>query len=272
MNRLGIASLLLLTVGCPGPDPVLPDAMVTDAFLNQDSLSCLPNNDGVIEQGELTFLAGLGAVFVVNPPGTLAKLNPAGRWVEGQTEWDFSDNSGVAVKMTVEPVSGWYAQHFPGADIAMGVTAKADMLQILKIEQGRVLLMGLVSRQPEQTLMIYDPPIEAMRFPLRRGLTFTSTARLKEGSKVNGLPFYSEDTYTVSINRQGTLRLPHLRLHKVLLIETLVTIRAVGGIVKTTRQLQWFAECYGEAVRALSAADEPKALFTQAVELRRISL
>jgi hypothetical protein len=68
------------------------------------------------------------------------------------------------------------------------------------------------------------------------------------------------------------LRLPHLRLHRVLRLETLVTIHTFGNVTKTTRQLQWFTECYGEVARALSQTDEKEALFTQATELRRLAL
>lgn len=132
--------------------------------------------------------------------------------------------------------------------------------------------MGLASREPDKTLTIYEPPIVALKFPLEAGLTYSSSATLKEGSKVDGLPVYTEDTYSTTIRAEGNLRLPHLRLHRTLRVETEVTIRTLGGVVTKTRQLQWFSECYGEVVRALSQTDESDPLFVKATELRRLSL
>jgi hypothetical protein len=269
----------LIAAGCAGPDPVqtLSDGTTVpyDYDIPPDSDICLPNNNGVVEWVETHFKAGLGYDVVVNPPGTVAKLDPNGKQVDGKLEWDFSEMSGVVVHMKVEKLSDhWFGKYYPEGDIAMGSTTKADTLQILDVDEGEqnVKILGFVSREPEKTLTFYDPPIVVMRFPMKAGDSFTSCGKTKDGSKINGMPIYTEDCYTITIKRQGMLKLPHLRLHRVLLIETLVTIKTLGGVSTKTRQLQWFAECYGEVVRALSQADEPDALFTQALELRRLSL
>lgn len=110
-----------------------------------------------------------------------------------------------------------------------------------------------------------------MRFPLRRGLKFTSSSKTKPGAVLKGLAIYTEDTYEIAINNEGVVRLPNLRLHRTLMIETKVTSNTMGGASRTTRQLQWFSECYGEVVRALSTADEKEPLFSKATELRRLS-
>ena len=273
-NMLSSLLILALTAaGCAGPDPTFNDAG-WDFGVAPDMLSCLPNNDGVIQQSELLFTLGLPpAKYRANPPGTTAGINPAGQMVDGKLEWDFSSLAGQIVRLQAEPVFGtWFAKHFPSGDMAMVTSVKGDTLQVLQIENGKVLLLGLASRKPDFTLTIYDPPISAMRFPLRKGLKFSATATLKAGAKINGLPVTSVDTYDVAINTEGVLRLPHLKLHRVLLIETLVTSKTLGGVTNTTRQLQWFSECYGEVVRAMSGINEKKALFSTALEVRRLAL
>ena len=278
MPTLSSWSLLLVApavvlAACGTQAPDTPPARA-DFALAPDALElCLPNNDGVVERQKVNFITGLSADVVANPPGTLATFDPRGRLVDGQLEWDLSTIDGVVAPLRVEAARDfWFAKHFPDGEIAMGTTVKADTLQVLRAESDRVLLLGLASRQPEQTLLVYSPPVVAMRFPMQVGQSFTSSSELKDGSKLNGLPFYSQDSYEIRIDVEGMLRLPHLRLHRVLRLETLVTIHTFGNVTKTTRQLQWFTECYGEVARALSQTDEKEALFTQATELRRLAL
>ncbi len=265
--------LSLVAAGCAGPDPDFSNHG-WDFGVAPDMLSCMPNNDGIIDQSELLFTLGLPpANYRANPPGTTAGIDAAGKMVNGKLEWDFSSLAGQIFQLKVDPVAGtWYAKHFPAGDIAMVTSVKGDTLQILDIDSGKVNLLGLASRKPDQTLTIYDPPIAAMRFPLKKGLKFTATSSLKAGSKINGLPITTKDTYDVQIRTEGVLKLPHLKLHRVLLIETLVTSKTLGGVTNTTRQLQWFSECYGEVVRALSGINEKDALFKTATEVRRLAL
>ncbi len=272
------ASLVLLVAAlsaCAGPNPVFSDGG-QDFTLMDDTLTCLPDNDGTIQQHELNFIAGLTASYRSNPPNTLAGLDARGQLIDGKLEWDFSSPAGKIYKLKVErPADFWFAKHFPTGDIAMGVTVEDDTLQVLQLQQDRVLLLGLASRKPDtapgHTLMIYDQPVVAMRFPLRRGLKFSSTGKTKAGAVLKGLKLYTEDTYEIAINNEGVVRLPNLKLHRTLMIETKVTSNTMGGANRTTRQLQWFSECYGEVVRALSTADEKEPLFSKATELRRLS-
>lgn len=276
-GRIGVARVVipalvgLVSAGCAGPDPMFTDGGM-DYTLTSDSLSCLPDNNGIIERDEMVFRAGLAAQYRVNPAGTLDTLDPNGQVINGKLEWDFSSLRGQVMTLKVESVSDkWYGKHFPSGDIAIVTSAAGDTLQVLGVEQNRVLLLGIASRKPNHTLMVYDPPISAMRFPMKVGNRFSSTGATKAGAKFNGLAIATNDTYEVAINREGVLRLPNLKLHRALLIETKVTARTVGGVTAVTRQLQWFSECYGEVVRALSKTDEKNALFTQATELRKLA-
>lgn len=266
------AALLLGAAGCAGPDPVFFGDGGGDYTLQRDTLGCLPDNNGVIARDELLFVPGATANYRVNPPGTLVTFDPKGSSAGGRPEWDFSSLQGSVVKLTVEPLRDqWFAASFPGAELASPADAAARTYQILDLQPDRVLLLGLASRQKDQTLIVYDPPVEAMRFPLQPGVRFSATASSKAGAKLNGLPIATRDTYAVAITAEGSLRLPSLRLSRVLRVETTVTSRAVGGVTAVTRQLQWFAECYGEVVRAVSKTNETNPHFSQATELRRLA-
>jgi hypothetical protein len=260
---------LLLLAACPGPTPALDGG--ADFQRLGDSLSCQPNNDGVIDVAELKFLPNLSASYLVNPPGTLVDVDLEGAIVGGVREWDFSSTAGNVATVDVEPVDKlWFASRFPSATFALGSDVKAETLQVFRIEQDRLLLLGIASRKPDVTLMIYDTPILSLRFPLREGDSFDAKSTVTNG-KLNGLPIATEDTYSVKIDAAGTVRLPFVKLQRSLRLRIVVTSKAVGGVSATVRQAQWFHECYGEVVRAVSQRDEAKDGFTKSVELRRLS-
>jgi hypothetical protein len=265
-----LATLTVLLSACPGPTPVY-DGGADFQRAGDGAELCRPNNDGVIDRSELTFVVGLGASYLVNPPGTVVGFDPAGQLLEGATEWDFSSTAGERAAVKLEPIAGtWFAKHFPKGTFAAGADIKAETLQVLSLDQGQLLLLGLASRQPDSTLMIYDTPIPSLRFPLRLGDTINARSTVTDG-KLNGMPIATEDTYDIKVDAQGTVRLPSLKLQRSLRVSIAVQSKAVGGVRRGVRQLQWFHECYGEVVRAVSQADEPAPEFGTATELRRLT-
>lgn len=268
--RLMIPAVALLLTGCPGPNPLLDEQ---DGALSPrgDSALCLPENSGAISLETLTLTAGVAAQYRVNPPGTLAAVDVTGQLVDHRLEWDFSSTAGSVVEARVHPVGEfWFAPHFPGASFAVDAALGGDTLQIFRVDQERLLLLGLASRAPEVTLMIYDSPITTLRFPLREGDSFVARSTVTNG-KLNNLPVATEDTYEIEVDASGAARLPYLRLEHTLRIKSVVTSRALGGVSVTYRQYQWFAECYGEVARAVSQPGEPAPIFTEAAEFRRLS-
>lgn len=270
-GRLLVAWLLSSLTACPGPNPILPEAG-GDLQHVPDTLACRPNNDGIIELSELAFHPGLSARYRVNPPGTLVDVDVAGKLVDGRLQWELTSMEGDLVTVPVEPVAAtaWYAPHFPGASFAVGSDALGETLQLFRLEGSELLLLGLASRKPEATLMIYDKPVTSLRFPLRQGDSMSSVGRVNNG-KLGGLPIATEDTYQVTVDAIGSVRLPYLVLHNTLRVRITVTSSAVGGARVTVRQAQWFHECYGEVARAVSRRDEPSPDFVKAIELRRLS-
>ncbi len=267
---LSLLPAAALAAACPGPNPVLADGS-GDYSRGNDALTCLPNNDGVIEATEVNLRAGLAATYRVNPPGTLAPVDVAGRPIDGQLEWDMSSLAGEVVSVPLEAVSGaWFAELFPSADFAVGSDVSGDTLQVFRLEEDRLLLLGLVSRQPDITRLIYDTPIVALRFPLRLDDSWTAKSTVTNG-RLGGLPVATEDTYEVKVDALGAVRLPYVKLDHSLKIQLHVTSHALGGATAAYYQHQWFHECYGEVARAVSQRDEASPTFSEAAELRRLS-
>jgi hypothetical protein len=264
---------VVLLAGCPGPNPVVPDAR-GDYQRMQDALSCLPNNNGTIELSKLAFPIGVNVPYRVNPPGTLVDVDVAGASVDGVLQWDFSSPEGDLANVKLEDVNGfWFAKSFPTATFAVGGDIKGETLQVFHLDTAanQLLLLGLASRAPDVTLMIYDQPVLNLRYPLKAGDSFKATGTVQNG-KLNGLPIATTDTYEVKVDAIGKLLLPTLKFDNTLRVLVTVTSSAVGGAKATVRQAQWFHECYGELVRAVSQKDESNALFTKATELRRMSM
>jgi hypothetical protein len=263
-------ALAMLLAACPGPNPPLRDSG-GDLQLLGDTLSCQGNNDGVIDLAELNFKVGLEATYRVNPPGTLVDVDVEGKLVGAITEWDFSAIDGTVLPLRVEPATGaWFSSHFPSASYAIAADVAGNTLQLFRQETDRLLLLGVASRKPDHTLMVYDTPILSFRFPLRVGDSHTATSTVTNG-KLNGLPIATEDTYEVKVDRIGAVRLPYLKLSSTLRVQIAVSSAAVGGAKASYRQHQWFQECYGEIARIVSQKDEPSPSFQKATEFRRLS-
>jgi len=276
-NPVALSALLVIGLtACPGPDPVLPDA--GDYQIIGDSLTCTANNDGKIDLDELLFQVGASADYRVNPPGTLATVDNQGRLEQGQLVWDHSSiDKTVVAPVRVEEVSNtWYAKHFPDASFAIGQDIKAETLEVVRLDRsaGKLLLLGLVSRKADDTLMVYKPPIEIMRFPLQKGLKFTSVGEVENGT-LNGLPIATRDTYEIEVNAEGTVLLPSLEMRRTLRQQVKVRIETVGQKEVHALQYQWFHECFGEVVRSVAQPTTdgtlPSPGFDKAQEYRRLS-
>lgn len=285
MSRLHFAPRSSLWVGCAltsltcfalmacsaGPDPLFADGGSSDSGRLPDITTCLPNNDGVIELSEVAFVTGVPIAYRINTPGTQVPIDVAGKMVDGTREWDFSARDGVTFSVALQKVdTQWFAPLFPNASHAVPADTKGDLLQVVQLDGSKLLLLGVVSQQPDQTRLVYDAPVTFLRFPLRVGDEYTSTAKAPDG-KLGGLPIATEDTYRVRIDAVGTVRLPFVRLSKTLRIRVDVTSKAVGGVQKTVKQVQWFHECYGEIARIVSRDDESQDDFKTATEFRRLS-
>ena len=136
-----------------------------------------------------------------------------------------------------------------------------------------LLLLGVASDDQSpaegQTLLIYDNPVEILRFPIQPGTEFVSTGVVQNGT-LRGLPYAGKDVYEVRVDAEGSVVLPSLWFQQAFRVRTKVTVQPAVGASTSRRQVSYFSECFAEVVRATSLPDEPNEDFTTAAELRRI--
>jgi hypothetical protein len=269
--------LCLLSTGCPGDNPILPDGG-SDFNLSADLIICNADNDGKIALSELLFdRTGLSVDYRFNPPGTLVPVDVVGEVVDGQPTWEFTQTDGVVAPVTTEdPRDFWFSSNFKSATLVVPTDAAGNSLQVLELDQqqNRLMLLGLASRKKDETLLVYEEPVELMRFPLQAGQRFESTGEVKNGV-LDGVPIATRDTYRVHVDQEGTVVLPSLRFSRSLRMRVLVISKAVGGVEARTLQYQWFHECFGEIARVVAQpttdGSDPQDPPVEAREFRRVS-
>ncbi len=247
----------------------------------QSPSTCVPNLDGQIDAAELTALYGVAASYRVSPAGLTRSIDIAGSIdAEGHRVWDWSarNNDDQIAKISAQTLgSQWYAPSFPEGQFVVPFDAGDQIEAIYKKDNNGLFLLGLASHDqaPAQgkTLLPYDQPIAALRFPLAVGKTWTTTAKTQAGKGMyHGIPFASSDTYAVSVDAAGRLELPDLTVTQALRVRTQVTIVPVAGLTTTQRQVSMMFECLGEVARAVSQSNESQQDFQTASEVRRLAL
>jgi hypothetical protein len=242
-----------------------------------EPLECVPNLDGRIEASEVTPALGVPIRYLVSPAGMETEIDIVGNEDDdGGRVWDFSVDLASDQEIVVVPMElgdRWYAAQFPGADIVLPFDASGRVEGAYHHDGEALWLHGLASREenpPEgQTLLVYDSPIAALRFPVETGLDYAVTGTVTDGM-IRGLPYAGTDTYEVRADATGVVELPQLTITQAHRVRTLVTVDPAVGAVTTQRQVSFYFECFAEVVRAVSRTDEPDENFTVASEVRRL--
>ena len=242
-------------------------------------LSCLPNLDGRIDSRELEAAVGVPATWLVSPPGAERSVDLEGVVdAAGHRFWDWSldlAEDRAAVLEAARPGDSWFVDQFPGAELVAPLDAAGTTLSVFSQDAQALWLHGVASTAPDPpegpTLLRYDEPIALVRFPLERGASWTSTARVVRGT-LYGLPFAGDDTYEVAVDATGRLELPHFTLTQAHRMRVTRTVRPAIGPTTVQRQVSFLFECLGEVARATSRPNEPADDFTSAVEVRRLGL
>ncbi len=256
MRSLGL--LLLAACGVnQTPQPEEPPALP----------SCVPNRDGEITADELPVPVGATANYYagLDSPVVLA----------GVDAWDLSEERASDEVVAFGPIAladQYYAAEFPGA--AFVVDAGEGLDGVFHQDDQALWLHGTASQEPApaggKTLVVYDPPIAVLRFPLADGLAFESTAAID--ATIAGLPFVGSDEVAVEVAGQGRLDLPYVRFSPVLRVRTRVTRTPSTGGAVVKRSTSFVFECFGEVARADSELNEANPDFTTAAALRRFAL
>lgn len=269
--------LALILFGCgdnlsnpPGTEPLDAGAG------GQAPLSCVPNLDGKIDADELEAAIDVPVSYIVSKAGGEVPVNLTGEDVGGTTTWDFSatfQGDGL-ISLQASTLSGaWYAGSFPTADFVTPLDVGGSIDGVYAHTQNALLLLGAASHEESpsegQTLLVYDAPIELLRFPIETGKSWVSAGEVTGGT-VRGLPYAGKDTYEVEVVATGQVILPAYTFTQAFQIRTKATLQPAVGASVVTRQAGFYFECFGEVARATSKNDETEANFSTAAELRRL--
>jgi hypothetical protein len=272
-----IAVLTVLLAACgenrthPMRDPYTPDP--------PPALACVPDLDGRIDGAELPVVVDVPLAFLVSPAGEERAIDVAGRVDgDGRRVWDLSAGAGgdQLARVAASAVeSRWYADSFPGGELALPVDAAGRTEGVYVQDDAAIWLLGLASAEmdpPEgRTLLVYDEPVAVYRFPIEPGAEHVAVGETRDAT-LRGLPYAGRDVYEVRVDAVGRLELPDLGFDQAHRVRTRVTVEPAAGAPTSRRQVSWLFECFGEVARATSRADEPAEDFTTAAELRRLSL
>lgn len=280
MRTLAILSLVGLgaALGACGDNVTPPSAKGNYVGAAPAPLPCVPNLDGQIDGNELQPIIGATAGYLVADPVKDRTVDLVGGQRDGKTFWtfnqDYSDDR--VARIGASPLAGkWYADRFSNLTDAFVTPLDLNGVNegIYTNDGNTFSLHGIASAQdgPNHTILPYATPITLYRFPLKPGLTYTTSGDVKNG-EFNGLPYAGRDTYEVTVVGAGELTLEDLVAKQALRVNLKVTVSPAAGIVTVTRQSQYLFECIGELVRATSHAGEENADFTNAAELRRLGL
>lgn len=274
-SAIGKSLMVLALAGC-GENLTVPPDRDPASDPPVAPLECLPNLDGKIDRGELAPAIGTAISYVVSPPGVSRSVDLAGSDGEDGTEWDFSTDYADDQSLSVTPstlAGKWYAASFQDGAFVTPFNREGTLESIGLASDGGLLLLGLASREesPEegQTLLVYDPPITVLKFPVEVGQSFVSAGEITNGVAL-GLPYAGRDTYEVEVDASGSVDLIQFTFDEVLRVRTKVTVEPAVGAAVTRLQTSFYAECFAEVARATSADGETDPDFSDAAELRRL--
>lgn len=239
-------------------------------------LACVPNLDGRIEAHEVQPALGVPVRYLVSPAGVETEVDVNGVVDGDQRTWDFSVDLASDQEIVVVPMdlaNRWYAASFPGATVVLPFDAAGRTEGAYHHDGEALWLHGLASRDenpPEgKTLLVYEEPVPALRFPVEPGLDYSEHG-VVTGGMIRGLPYAGVDTYEVSADATGIIELPQLSITEAHRVRTLVTVTPAVGAVTTQRQVSFYFECFAEVARVVSRTDEQNPDFTTASEVRRL--
>lgn len=271
----GVSALALCAVGC-GDNETKPPERTPYTGTAPTPLSCVPNLDGKIEAHEVQPAIGTPVSYLISPPGVDRNADVVGGTGPEGMVWDFSTDfaDDQEARITPQNVQGkWYEASFPPDAFVTPFDGAGTTENVGLATDGALLLLGLASREENpadgKTLIVYEPPVEVLRFPIQPGGKFVSVGTVKNGM-IRGLPYAGKDTYDVEVDAVGNVVLPALIFKQAHRVRTQVTVEPAVGAATSQRQVSFFFECFAEVVRVTSKPGETNKDFGVAAEVRRI--
>lgn len=275
LMTLGAFSCALLLSACSEGNPEIKD---TDT--GGVTVECEGDNDGAIDAAELPVVTGLSVPYVSNAVGTTATVELDGTLEGGTRVWDFTSGpTDLRRDMEILDPSGlWFASEFESPEFASATFVQApDLLGVYRQDGDEVLLLGYASREEApadgQTLMVYETPVPAWRFPLQKGSTWGATSSYSK-LIVQGIQNGGSETWSFEVDEIGDLLLQGYRMENTLRLR--ITMEqsldvSVGGKSHIYRQALWMRECFGDLARAVAPLDAEED-FSVVNELHRLDV
>jgi hypothetical protein len=254
--------------GDGGVDGDAPDATPAP---DADPSVCQANHDQTITRAEFPLTAGLHATFTVAldaSVSTAGTTNP-----DGSRAWTLSGAlpGDHAVSVDTLPMTGqWFAPDFPDATYAAKLADDSDLLGVFQLSDSALLLLGVVSPDGGtfKTELMYDPPAQALAFPLTDGASWKTQSTVT--GVTTGVATLASETWDGKADAHGTLDTPLGHFDRVLRVHVQLT-RLVGAVPTVKQNHAFVAECYGTVATIASQDNELQAEFTNAAEVRRIA-
>lgn len=240
----------------------------------RDGGACVPNQNGVLERGELP-LTVPGSLAVVRGGDLVLDLQGGG--TPGARRWDLSKAAANDKNETMKvlAVPGWAAGSFPGASYASrlmegyGLWVKVDLLGVFRLSQRALSLQGAISDKANHTRMVYSAPLDTLRFPVTVGQSFSSEATVA-GTTDYAVAVWLRERYTVDVLDRGQLTLgPTFTLPALLVRLRQSAYPLANPLLKsTTTAFLFLAECYGTVAHVVAKSDPGQNLASVQVKER----
>ncbi len=255
--------------------------------------SCQPNHDWLLSFEELPADPALGieAIYTSNAPGSLVSIPDIDGVLknDGFHSWDFTLADGVQDQqwtVTIRDLEGtWFQEHFPDATYYVGLDASEQEYGVYRVdaEQERLFLLGLVSAEPDLTLLTYLEPVVVFEFPMVLDKQWSSDAVQAEGV-YQGQEYPAdygvagvvslEHSYQMQVDRQGYADVPlgEFEVLRLRVDQQLSAINSYTGPFSTSSMISYFflAECAGLAARVRGPENGKDPSFQQASEYLRL--
>jgi hypothetical protein len=275
-----VAELALLAPGCVAPtSEEVPQSWGTSPL---PRATCVGNADGRIDAEEVA--------VALDPPLAIALL--VGRDATGLPARDGAqalDGLSTADQQQIfaaasPPDGEWWAAAAPGVVWSALLDHERGTLGLFTRDEAALRLLGLASVEENRDLLLYDPPVDLLRFPAALGDTFATDAAANGLSEFVAYPrdlsgngiVSLRHRYTVAVSAGGPIATPAADLHGVRIDLTVRTEawNSIAGLfaADSERVVVWFAECIGMVGRARSYPDEQDPDFANAAAFWRFGL
>jgi hypothetical protein len=232
--------------------------------------SCGDLGDGVLSRNEIPDGSGQSFPWTVRASGSEAVNLVGNATVDGPVQWDLSgdENDSESSLWPLEVVNDqWFAPSFPAASHAAPLEDGSDLLGVYQEDTNALRLLGLASPTENLTLVVYDPPVEVVVYPLSVGFSRTQTVS-GYGTWYGNAAFSTELTWEMHVDAQGSVITP-AGIFDVLRMRTVYTNTvplAWPPYEVVTRRIRYthLAPCLGPVAVVLSRENEEDLLFDQA--------